>query len=123
MLREPSSGCSANQEKKLGELTSFLTERTFTSRTGFEWFDEAVFGVQNASLDMLWEYSPSSANLASDWLRAKRALLWMRMKGLEIERKVDDDADTSLASESSDLFLSCGRRRLVSGTQNDIVFS
>ena len=32
------------------------------------------------SSNMFWEYSPSSANIASDWLRAKRALLWMRKK-------------------------------------------
>ena len=82
-----------------------------------------MFGVQNASLDMLWEYSPSSANLASDWLRAKTALLWMRKKGLEREEKVDDGADTSLASERSDPFVVLWRRRLASGTQNDIVLS
>ena len=33
--------------------------------------DEAMFGVQKASLNMFWEYSPSLANLASDWLRAE----------------------------------------------------
>jgi len=37
-----------------------------------------MFEVQKASLNMFWEYSPSSENLASDWLRAKRVLLWMR---------------------------------------------
>ena len=33
--------------------------------------DEAIFGVQKASLNMFWEYSPYSTNLASDWLRAE----------------------------------------------------
>ena len=28
-----------------------------------------MFGVQKASLNMSWEYSPYSTNLASDWLR------------------------------------------------------
>ena len=37
-------------------------------------------GSKKFSLSMFWEYSPSSANLASDWLRAKRSLLWMRNK-------------------------------------------
>ena len=31
-----------------------------------------------ASLNIFWEYSPNSANLASDWWRAKRIVLWMR---------------------------------------------
>ena len=39
-----------------------------------------MFGVQKALLSMFWEYLPSLANLASEWLRAKRALLWMRKK-------------------------------------------
>ena len=47
---------------------------------------------------MFSEYSPSSANIASDWLRAKKALLWMKIK-------IDDGVDTSLASEGIDLFV------------------
>ena len=39
------------------------------------------------------------------WLRAKRALLWMRKKGLEIKIKMDDGADISLASEGTDPFV------------------
>ena len=54
---------------------------------------------------MFWEYSPISANIASDWLRAKRALLWMRTKGLEIKIKMDDGVDLSLASEGTDLIV------------------
>ena len=50
---------------------------------------------------MLWEYLPSSANRASDWLRAKRALLWTRQKGL----KIDDGVSISLVSEGTDLFV------------------
>ena len=63
-----------------------------------------LFRVQKASLDMLWEYSPSSANLASNWLRAKRALPWLRKKGLERKRKMDG-VDISLPSEGSDPFV------------------
>ena len=47
MLREPSSGYSSNCDKD-------------------------ILGVQKALLKMFWEYSPSSANIASDRLRAKR---------------------------------------------------
>ena len=46
------------------------------------------------------EYSPSSANLASDWLRAKRALLWTRKR-----EGIDDGVDTSLASKGIALFV------------------
>ena len=42
--------------------------------------DEIIFGVPKASLSMFWGYSPSLANIASDLLKAKRALLWMRKK-------------------------------------------
>ena len=33
--------------------------------------DEAIFGVQKASLNMFWEYSPYSTKLASGWLKAE----------------------------------------------------
>ena len=33
--------------------------------------DQDIFGNQKASLNMFWEYSPYSTNLASDWLRAE----------------------------------------------------
>ena len=54
-----------------------------------------------ASLSMFWEYSPVSANIASDWLRAKSSLVD------EEERKIkmDDGVDTSLASEGTDLLV------------------
>ena len=43
----------------------------------------------------------------------------------EEERKIkmDDGVSTSFASEGIDLFVALWRRRLVSGTQNDTVFS
>ena len=47
---------------------------------------------------MFWEYSPNPANIASDLLRAKRALLYEE----EIQIQVDDGVDTSLASEGVD---------------------
>ena len=33
--------------------------------------DEAMFGVQNSSLNMFWEYSPNLMNVVSEWLRAE----------------------------------------------------
>ena len=63
--------------------------------------DEAIFGVQKASLNMFWEYSPSSANIASDWLRAKSS----PVDEEKIKIKMDDFGDTSLASEGLDLFV------------------
>ena len=34
-------------------------------------YDEGIFVVQKASLNMFWKYSPYSTNLASDWLGAE----------------------------------------------------
>ena len=50
---------------------------------------------------MSWEYSPSSVNIASDWLGAKSS----PVDEEEIKTKMDDDVDTSLASEGTDLFV------------------
>ena len=96
MLREPSSGYSSN-------------------------CDEAVFGVQKASLNiMFWEYLPSSTNIASDWLRAESS----PVDEEEIKIKMDDGVHTLLASEGIYVhLLTCGRRSLVCGIQNDIVVS
>ena len=55
------------------------------------------FRVQKASLNMLWEYSPSLANPASDWLRPP-------VDEEEIKIKMDDSVDISLASKGTDLF-------------------
>ena len=74
MLREPSSGFMSN-------------------------CDEAIFGVQKASLNMFWEYLPSSANVASDWLRAESSPVD------EEEIKMNDGVDISLASKRTDLFV------------------
>ena len=41
----------------------------------------------------------------------------------EIKIKMDEGVDTSLTSEGTDLVLICGRRSLVSGTQNGVVVS
>ena len=62
--------------------------------------DKAMFGVQKASLNMFWEYSPCSTNLASDWLRAKI----FPVDEEEIKIKMDGSVNTSLASEGIDLF-------------------
>ena len=74
MLRAPSSGFSSN-------------------------CDKAILGVQKASLNMFWEYSPSSMNLVSDLLRAESSLVD------EEEIKMDESVDTLLASEGTDLFV------------------
>ena len=50
---------------------------------------------------MFWEYSPSSANIASDWLRAKSS----PADEEEIKAKMDDLVDISLTSEGIDLFV------------------
>ena len=63
-----------------------------------------MFVVQKASLKMFWGYSPSSANLVSDWLKAKTALPCMRKKKKK-KKKMDDGVDTSLASEGTDQFV------------------
>ena len=63
--------------------------------------DEAIFGVHKASLNMFWEYSPSPANIASDWLRAKSS----PVDEEERKREMYDDVDASLASHGIDLFV------------------
>ena len=63
--------------------------------------DEVIFGIQKASLSKFWEYSPSSANIASDWLRAKSS----PVNEEEIKIKMDDGVGTSLTSEGIDLFV------------------
>ena len=82
--------------------------------------DEAIYGVQKASLHMFWEYSPCSTNLASDWLRAKRALLWMRKK--EKQKWITVSILHLLRRELTYL-LTFRRRSFVSRTQNDIAVS
>ena len=66
MLHEPSSEYSTNCNKVM-----FGVQKAPLNY---------MFGVQKALLNMFWEYSPSLANLASDWLRAKRVLLRMGKK-------------------------------------------
>ena len=63
--------------------------------------DEAIIGVQKASLNMFWEYLPSSTNLVSDWLRAESS----PVDEEEIKIKMDDSVYTSLASQGIDLFV------------------
>ena len=63
--------------------------------------DKAMFTVQKASLSMFWEYSPSSANLASDWPRADSSPVHEE----ERKRKMDYGFDTSLSSKGIALFI------------------
>ena len=62
--------------------------------------NEVTFRVQKALLSVFWEYSLSSVNIASDWLRAKSSPL-----DEEEKKKMDDGVDTSLASEGNYLFV------------------
>ena len=50
---------------------------------------------------MFWEYSPSSTNIASDWLRAESS----PVDEEEIKIKMGDGVDTSLAWEGIYLFV------------------
>ena len=50
-----------------------------------------MFRVQKASLNMFWEYSPSSVNLASDWLRVDRIGLSITLDEEEIKIKIKMD--------------------------------
>ena len=77
--------------------------------------DKAIFRVQKASLNMFWEYSPYSMNLASDWLRTESS-------PVDEEEKGDDSIARYFTCFLGNL-LTCGRRSLVSGIQNEIVFS
>ena len=50
---------------------------------------------------MFWYYSPSSANIASDRLRAKSSPVDEEARKI----KMDDGVDTSLASKGTDLLV------------------
>ena len=80
-----------------------------------------MLGVQKASFNMFWEYSPSSTNLASDWLRSKTEC--SPVDEQERKTQMDDGVDTSLFRRKSTFLLTCERRSLVSDTQNDTVVS
>ena len=68
---------------------------------------------------MFWEYSPSSANIASDWLRPKSSPVDKE------ERKGQIDEVSILHSLWAEFtyLLTWGRNSLVSENQNDIVVS
>ena len=66
-----------------------------------EVFVEAIFGVQKASLNMFWVYSPSSANIASDWLRAKSSTVDEE----EIKIKMDDGVARFFTRFGGNLFI------------------
>ena len=68
----------------------FLIGRTFPREPSWKYSsncDEAIFGVQKASLNMFWEYLPYSTNLASDWLRAESSPVDEEERK---EKKMDD---------------------------------
>ena len=95
LLREYSSEYSSNLKKSSANIVGSCSE--YSSNC-----DEAIFGVQKASLNMFREYSPSSTNLARDWLRAESSPVDEK----EIKIKMDDGvARSSLASEGFNLFV------------------
>ena len=68
---------------------------------------------------MFWEYSPNSANIASDWLRAESS----PVDEEEIKIKMDDGVDTSLASKRTDLYVDLWEVQPCLWIQNDTVVS
>ena len=63
--------CSRTYLEVFGEPSWFLFGRTFLREPSWKYSsncDEAIFGVQKASLNVFWEHSPYSTNIASDWL-------------------------------------------------------
>ena len=68
---------------------------------------------------MFWEYLPSLTKLFSDWLRAERSPVEEKKK----EKKKMDEGVARYFTCFGEIFLffyflTCGRRSLVSGTQN-----
>ena len=82
--------------------------------------DEAIFGVEKASLSMFWEDSPYSTNIAFGWLRAELSCGWGRNK---IKNGWRCRWVLHSLRRKFVYLLTCGRRSLVSGTQNEIVVS
>ena len=61
-----------------------------------------MFRVQTSSLSMFWEYSASSTNLASDWLRTESSPVdVLSFNKKEKEKWMTVSLDTSLALEES----------------------
>ena len=85
LLCEPSSGFSANVKKV--EHRWFLAKLVRDIRRSAK----LCLGSIKDLLNMFWEYSPSSANLASDWLRAESS----PVDEEEIKIKLDDGVDVS----------------------------
>ena len=55
--------------RKQQASSGFLTGRTFLREPSWKYSsncDVAIFGVQKASLNMFWEHSPYSTNIASE---------------------------------------------------------
>ena len=99
--------------KKFGEHSWFLIGWTFPSEYSTN-CDEAMFGIQRVSLNIFWEYSPSSANLGLWLVESKES---SPVDEEEITIKMDDGVHTSLSSEGTDILRTCGMRSLVSETQ------
>ena len=91
--------------KRCGKLSLFLIGQTFTSWTCFGQFDKLPWSYvlcpksfAEHALGIFAQFGEPCLWLV---LRVKRALLWMRQKGL----KIDDDVNISLVSEGTDLFV------------------
>ena len=82
-----------------------------------------MFRVQKALLNMFWEYSPSSMNLASDWLKAKSATAKHSVDEEEIKIKMDVVSILHSLQRELTYLMTYGRHSLVSRIHNDIVLS
>ena len=69
----------------------------------------------------MWEHSPYSTIIASDWLRAELSCGSVKKKNEKKTTKKNGVA--RLFTRFGGNLLTCGRRSLVSETQNDIVVS
>ena len=109
--------CSRTQLEIFGEPSWFLIWRTFLREPSLDYSsncDEAIFGVQKASLNMFWEHSLYSTNIASDWLRAEPSCGRGRKKEKREEKKKEKkrrkkEEEVSLGSSlaSEGIFLIC----------------
>ena len=86
----------------LREPSWFLIGRTFLREPSWKYSSKPkVFvGVQKASLNMFWEHSPYSTNIASDWLRADLSCGWRKIK-----IKVDDGVARFFTRFGGNLFI------------------
>ena len=94
------------------EASCFLIGPTFLrepSRKYSSNYDEGIYGVQKASLNMFWEHSGYSTIIFSGWLRAKGSPV-AEEEGKKKEKRGGggggemDEVDISVASDEMEFF-------------------